>query len=170
MVARPLALLVAGLVLVPCTVACTGDNEPPTSREVADVVAAHTGEPERVTADAYGLGTEFRPEPVKASLEYAGDAEVQALVGTGFIHPDMDGCRSDVDQYCVELDDGVTLRWSLHDPGEDPGSVEAFTVEGDTTIIVSLFALLEGDPREVDLVVTPDQLAAAARDLRALVD
>jgi hypothetical protein len=163
---RALTLLVSGLGVALAATACTGDGEPPTSREVADVVAEHTGEPERVTADAYGLASEFDPEPVKASLEYAGDAEVQALVGTGFIHPDMDGCRSDVDLYCVELDDGVTLRWSLHDVGEDPGSVEAFTVAGDTTIIVSLFALLEGDPRELDLAITPDELAAAARDLR----
>lgn len=165
MARRALALLVVVLTAT----ACTGDAEPPTSREVADVVASHTGEPRRVTSEAYGMASEFDPEPVKATLEYADDAEVQALVGTGFIHPDMDGCRSDVDLYCVELEDGVTLRWSLHDPGEDPGSVEAFTVAGDTTVIVSYFALLEGDPRELDLPVTPDELAAAARDLRDLV-
>lgn len=63
--------------------------------------------------------------------------------------------------------DGVTVRWQVGQPEEDPGYVVALRRRGATATVASYSGPdITGDPRRMDLPVSTDDLVALIRDPR----
>ncbi|GAB3769148.1 hypothetical protein FB382_002543 [Nocardioides ginsengisegetis] len=80
-------------------------------------------------------------------------------------HLDRDPCAEAF--HCVDLGDGVHLRWGEVVPEEDPGSV-AVILQGprEDVMVLSSGPDITGDPRDLDLQVPVEDLEAIARDDR----
>lgn len=144
-----------------------GGDEPVTAQALAAVVADHLGEP-----DGAGPEQDFEelgPDAVGAMVRYdeADGAPATGLaIGVGSELPaELGECPAASDS-CVEIEGGV-LAWQERDPEEDPGGVYVVVTKGDAH--VALFQSTEpvtGDPREMDLRITVEDMLAIARDPR----
>lgn len=138
---------------------------PLTSRAVAAVMLDHLSDDTTHRQATYidehsppGLvGADFR---YKGGGEYDGDL-VRVTVVPGKPYP----CGPS--SHCTDIGDGVTLRWGLQVPEEDPGSVSLQRRRGDEVVTV-YFAGPEitGEPRDLDLSPTLAELEDVVRDPR----
>ena len=110
------------------------EDGPLTSRAVAAVMLDHLSDGTTHRQATYidehsppGLvGADFR---YKGGGEYDGDL-VRVTVVPGKPYP------CDPSSHCTDLGDGVTLRWGLQVPEEDPGSVSLQRRRGDEVVTV----------------------------------
>lgn len=144
-----------------------GGDEPVTARALAAVVAEHLGEP-----DGAGPEEDFEelgPDAVGAMVRYNEEDGAPATglaIGVGSELPDEFGECPATSDSCVEVEGGV-LAWQEQDPEEDPGGVYVVLTKGETH--VGLFQSSEpvtGDPREMDLRISVEDMLAIARDPR----
>lgn len=136
-----------------------------TPQALAWVVAERLGTPDsaRATSELDDAG----PGTVAAELVYAGDGLAVAVSPeppTGYLD-----CTSP-DQFfdeCADLGDGVTLAWQEEEPEEDPGVIYLFATKDDATVVLEQSSTpVTGDPREIDLPFSVDEMTAVARDPR----
>ncbi|QIK65653.1 hypothetical protein G7072_04250 [Nocardioides sp. HDW12B] len=146
-------------------------STPITARAVAAVALDHL--PDDTGARRATYVDETDPAGyVAADLWYAdgdGDADLVQVS----ITPDgrMPSCRATVSPECADLGGGVRLGWS-EATVEDPGGWSVWTErDGATVRARSAGPPLDGDPREVELPLTVDDLVAVVADerLRPLV-
>jgi hypothetical protein len=179
---RPLALLITflTLALTGCgTMTGTspsgspeGGDVPTTAQALAFVAAEHAGTPSSATRendaaeefDRKAIGTELR---YGSDGEYDGDMLVVA-VGQG-MHRTVSDCEAESNEYlagCVETEQGM-LMWEDVAPESDPGVVYVVVDKGDTTALLFYAGpTITGDPRELDMPISTDDLFAIANDPR----
>jgi hypothetical protein len=151
-----------------------GGDEPLTPRALAAVVAQHTGEPSSATV---GTDLEELGKRVVAAVELrypdaddgqSDGAQLTVGVGRGF-ERFAPGCRALLDQGltgCKETGYGL-LFWEGATPEEDPGVVYLLASKGRTDVLLfSSGKAVTGDPRDLDLPVSVDEMAAIASDPR----
>ncbi len=175
------------LLIVFLTVALTGcgtttESSPPgspvggdvttTAQALAFVAAEHAGTPSSATGendaaeefDSKAVGTELR---YGSDGEYDGDMLVVA-VGQGLDKTATD-CEAETNKSragCVETDQGM-LMWEGMAPESDPGVVYVVVDKGDTTALLFYAGpTITGDPRELDMPISIDDLFAIANDPR----
>lgn len=67
---------------------------------------------------------------------------------------------------CVTTDDGLLL-WQEEAPEEDPGILTVVVEKGDRAVLVGYAGpTLTGDPRDLDMPISVDDLFAIAHDAR----
>lgn len=149
-----------------------GGEEPITPRALAAVVAEHTGEPSAAgrAADLEELGDGLA---AGVDLRYGDEGESGSFllsvgVGRGFDEL-AGGCGAWRDQGvsgCARTADGL-VAWEEAVPEEDPGVVYVFVSRGRTDVLLfSSGPAITGDPRQLDLPVTVDDMLAIAADPR----
>ena len=170
-----------GLALLALPIAACGEDttrtaapsgsEPITARAVAAVTAEHleqTPTAGRAEADDFG----YRKPPVGADLDLGrrgADGRLSVMVGTDYDERMLtcEGDWADVLDGCEENYRGGTLMWQEEEPEEDPGILYYARRSGDAMVLVELGGpLVQGDPRDQDLVVPVDTMAAVANDER----
>ena len=139
---------------------------PLTARAVAAVMLDHL--PGDTTHRQAAPVDERSPKGlVGARLRYHGDGEydgdlVEATVRRGRLEPCDAG-----DDHCTDLGDGVQLAWGLMIPEEDPGGVGVQRQIGDEVVTVAYSGPdITGDPRDLDLEISVEQLVEVATDPR----
>lgn len=149
-----------------------GGDVPTTAQALAFVAAEHAGTPSSATRgndaaeefDSKAVGTELR---YGSDGEYDGDMLVVA-VGQGMDKAVSD-CEADTNEYlagCVETDQGI-LMWEDVAPESDPGVVYVVVDKGATTALLFYAGpTITGDPRELDMPISTDDLFAIANDPR----
>lgn len=149
-----------------------GRDVPTTAQALAFVAAEHAGTPSSATAendaaeefDSKAVGTELR---YGSDGEYDGDMLVVA-VGQGMDKSVAD-CEAAINEYlagCVETDQGI-LMWEDVAPESDPGVVYVVVDKGETTALLFYAGpTITGDPRELDMPISTDDLFAIANDPR----
>lgn len=149
-----------------------GGDVPTTARALAFVAAEHAGTPSSATAeddaaeefDSKAVGTELR---YGSDGEYDGDMLVVA-VGQG-MDETLTDCDAETNEYlagCVETDQGM-LMWEDVAPESDPGVVYVVVDKADTTALLFYAGpTITGDPRELDMPISTDDLFAIANDPR----
>lgn len=150
---------------------CQGEPEEPTAgdvpttpRALAWLAAEHLGEPSRATVDVDAT-EEFRADAVGAELSYGGGQQLVLAVGRGLPARSYD-CQKISTNGCEEVPGGVLL-WEAQTPEEDPGVVYLVVPKGDATVL--MFASgppITGDPRELDLPISVDEMLELAGDPR----
>ena len=178
---RPLTLSITFLTLALTGCGTTTETSPPGSPEGGDVpttaqalafvAAEHAGHPSATEEndaaeelDSKAVGTELR---YGSDGEYDGDMLVVA-VGQGMDKTVTD-CGAETNEYlagCVETDQGK-LMWEDVAPESDPGVVFVVVDKGDTTALLFYAGpTITGDPRELDMPISTDDLFAIANDPR----
>lgn len=149
-----------------------GGDVPTTAQALAFVAAEHAGTPTSATGendaaeefDSKAVGTELRYD---SDGEYDGDMLVVA-VGRGMDKTVTD-CDAESNGFlagCVETDEGI-LMWEDEAPESDPGVVYVVVDKGDTAALLFYAGpTITGDPRELDMPVSTDDLFAIANDPR----
>lgn len=80
-------------------------------------------------------------------------------------HRERDACEHST--HCVDLGGGAHLRWDERVPEEDPGAVLVVLQRpAEDVLVLSSGPDITGDPRDLDLEVSVDDLEAIARDDR----
>lgn len=175
----PLLLLLLALVLA----GCGGDPDTAedtsgrgdvalTPRALAWLTAEHLGTPDSATADddleELGddtVGTELR---YGTTGEYDGDAVNVGV--TRALPPELLDCDAPDNDYldgCEEIADGVLLQWQEEEPEEDPGVLYVLVTKDDVSVVVLQSSEpITGDPREVDLTISVDDMVELAQDPR----
>ena len=105
----------------------------------------------------------------------AGPGSQNAAIGVGLSGPGqgmdntMSDCGAKTNEYlagCVETDQGM-LMWEDVAPESDPGVVYVLVNKGDTTALLFYAGpTITGDPRELDMPISTDDLFAIANDPR----
>ena len=118
----------------------------------------------RLGEDAVGVRLRFRPSGGE-------DGELVQVFVASWASPGMREYRpvrscGSAAVGCAEIQD-ASLRWDTGDPEEDPGSVTVLHRSG-ATAVVALYAgpMITGDPRELDLPVSVDDLVGLVTDPR----
>ncbi|WP_328530984.1 hypothetical protein OG984_07620 [Nocardioides sp. NBC_00368] len=147
-----------------------------THRAVAAVALEHL--PTDTSRRAASYTSESTPaEQVSVDLRYGADGEYDGdlvSVAVSARPPaDLDACRGDAGQHCVELPTAVKsaelqLRWTDEEPEEDPGGVAVVLRRegGETASIGYSGPAVTGDPRKLDLPIAVDTLVAVVEDPR----
>jgi len=180
---RPLALPIAILTLAltgcggttsqtsPPTSAQGGDV-PTTAQALAFVAAEHAGTPTSATEEN-DAAEEFDSDAVGTELRYGSDGEYDGdllvvAVGQG-MDTTLSDCEAETNGYlagCVKTDQGV-LMWEDVAPESDPGVVYVVVDKGDTNALLFYAGpAITGDPRELDMPISTDDLFAIANDPR----
>ncbi|MDO9380115.1 MAG: hypothetical protein Q7T56_14810 [Nocardioidaceae bacterium] len=146
-----------------------GDGgEDVTPRALAAVLVDALGEPTHAQAsegvDYYGDGA------VAATVVFGDDfaGEQVELVVAGDPPEELTSCEAAADEAdgCEEVGDAV-LTWDEEEPEEDPGTVTVAVPKGDAWAVATESGpSITGDPRDLDLTVSVDDLLALARDPR----
>ena len=138
---------------------------PLTSRAVAAVMLDHLSD-DTTHRQATYVDEYSPPGLVGADLRYQGGGEYDGdLVRVTVVPGKPDPC--DPSSHCTDLGDGVTLRWGLQVPEEDPGSVSVQRRRGDEVVTVYLAGpTITGDPRDLDLSPSLAELEDVVRDPR----
>ena len=179
---RSTSLLIAFLTVALTGCGTTTESSPPaspaggdvttTAQALAFVAAEHAGTPSSATVDndaaeefdAKAVGTELR---FGSDGEYDGDMLVVA-VGQGMDKTVTD-CEAESNEYlagCVETEQGK-LMWEDVAPESDPGVVYVVVDKGDSTALLFYAGpTITGDPRELDMPISTDDLFAIANDPR----
>lgn len=151
-----------------------GGEEPTTARALAFVV-------EERLADQMGAATSARPEldgpravgGVGAAVRFRAEDEpskpaVSVSVGSKATAAEFTCARLLKEFYngCVETGGGV-LFWEEETPEEDPGVVYVALRKGKATVLLFQSGpLVTGDPRELDLRISVEDMVEIARDPR----
>jgi hypothetical protein len=168
-------LLVTGILAA----GCGDDGAPPgvpaaedgplTSRAIAAVMLDHL--PDDTTHRQATNVDEYSPKGlVGADFRYHGGGEDDGdLVSLTVAPGKPDPCIPA--EHCTDLGDGVQLRWGLHVPEEDPGSVAVLRQRGDELVtVVYSGPTITGDPRDLDIEHSVETLAELVRDPRLRLD
>lgn len=166
----------AVLAVVPLALAgCGADEEPRepaadlTPDGIAAVVADHVDRgPRRI--EAWDVMTrELEVEAPGAMLVYRRGTSLRVAVAPTTDSPLVCGDESFFDE-CVDLDhDGhrLVLAWQELEPEEDPGVVYLIDRrEGEDVIADYSGVSIVGDPRDLDLGITLEEMAAIVTDRR----
>lgn len=149
-----------------------GGDVPTTARALAFVAAEYAGPPSSATEDD-DAAEEFDFKAVGTELRYGSDGEYDGdmlvvAVGRG-IDKTVTDCDAETNEYlagCVETDQGM-LMWEDMAPESDPGVVYVVVDKGDTTALLFYAGpTITGDPRELDMPISTDDLFAIANDPR----
>lgn len=148
-----------------------GGTRPVTARALAAVAAEHAGMPSSATREA-DAAEEFARDGVGAELRYdaGGESDGDMLVvavGKG-LPRELTGCDAPPEWLagCAEVD-GAVLLWEQAAPEEDPGVVYLVAPkEEGAALIFYAGPTITGDPRDLDLPISVDDLAALATDPR----
>lgn len=136
---------------------------------IAEVVADHVDrEPRRV--EAWDVMTrELEVDAPGAMLVYGRGISLRVAVAPTTDSPLVCGDRSFFDE-CVDLDhDGhrLVLAWQELEPEEDPGIVYVIDRRDGEDVVADYSGVsIEGDPRDLDLGITLDQMAEIVTDQR----
>ena len=167
--AGPVAALVPVLVLL---AACSGSDEPAadlTPEGIAEVVADHVGREPRKVGDWDVMTRVLEVEAPGAALGFGGGNFLGVAVAPSTDSPVVCADRSFFDE-CVDLDrDGTTLvlAWQELEPEEDPGVVYVIDRRDGEDVIAHYSGVsVEGDPREIDLGISVDEMADIVTDER----
>ncbi|NHC24355.1 hypothetical protein G6553_14390 [Nocardioides sp. IC4_145] len=145
---------------------------PTTARALAFVAAEHVGTPSSATEES-DAAEELGSDAVGTELRYGSDGKYDGdmlvvAVGRGMDKTPSD-CGVETSEYlagCVETDQGM-LMWEDVAPESDPGVVYVSVDKGDTTALLFYAGPpITGDPRELDMPVSTDDLFAIANDPR----
>lgn len=144
-----------------------GGDLPTTARALAAVAAEHVGEP-RSAVEESDAAEEFAEDAVGTELRYGANQLVIA-VGKG-LDEALSDCSSQQNRGlagCEETARGV-LTWEKAAPESDPGGIYLITDKDDGAAVLIFFSGpdITGDPRELDLPVTVDELFDVANDAR----
>jgi len=162
-----LGLGLAAVLLVGCQAEgepAAGD-EPATPRALAWLAAEHLGEPSGASAER-DAAEEFGQGGIGTELDYGhqvvlavGQDLPRRLLACGAAAVErVDGC---------EVTDAGTLMWELEEPEEDPGVLYVIVAKEDSEVLMfSSGPKLTGDPRDLDLPVSVDDLFDLAHDPR----
>lgn len=137
-----------------------------TSRAVAAVMLDHL--PSDTSTRQATFVDEHSPAGlVGADFRYgAGEADDGSLVQVTVSRGTPATCERG-DERCVELPGDVLLGWDTEAPVEDPGTVGVQHVAGEDVVLVSMAGpVITGDPREMDLSPSVEELVALATDER----
>lgn len=139
-----------------------GERVPTTERALAWLAAEHLGEPTSASRDT-DVSDEL--DGIGAGVVVDGHAVVVAVGDT--LPPGLRGCGEDADATCAEIDDGV-LVWDEAVAESDPGNVVVVVEKQGSVVAVVQSGPEEitGDPRDLDLAITVEDMAALARDPR----
>ena len=149
-----------------------GGDVPTTAQALAFVAAEHAGTPSSATGES-DAAEEFDSKAVGTELRYGSDGEYDGdmlvvAVGQGMDKTVTD-CEAETNEYlagCVETDQGM-LMWEAVAPESDPGVVYVVVDKGDTTALLFYAGpTITGDPRELDMPISTDDLFAIANDPR----
>ncbi|WP_231251666.1 hypothetical protein [Nocardioides furvisabuli] len=181
MSALALAVLISGAALG----SCGADRHPPGAAEpsgrltppalawlVDEHIEGEASSAEPMTAstlgrlgeDAVGVRVRFRPSE-------GDDGDLVEVFTAPWASPGMREYRplrscASAALSCARIQ-GVSLRWDTGHPGEDPGSVMALHRSGSTAVVASFAGpMITGDPRELDLPVSVDELVGLVTDPR----
>ncbi|MBL0749833.1 hypothetical protein [Nocardioides baculatus] len=168
---RPLVALVAALFLA----ACGGPDAPAvvpaelTPDGIAEVVADHV-EREPKDVSAWDVMTrELEVDAPGAALEYGSGDFLGVAVAPTTDSPLVCADTSFFDE-CVDVEhDGtdLVLAWQELEPEEDPGVVYVIDRrDGEDVVAHYSGASIEGDPREIDLGISVDEMAEIVTDAR----
>lgn len=145
---------------------------PVTDRALAAVVDEHLDGTPSSASTATDI-EELGDTAVGADLRFAATDEHAGTELTVAVGADLDpkllrdftACGAGTDG-CAQVDGG-TLLWEEEEPEEDPGVVYLLITKGDTTVL--LFQSSEpitGDPRELDLQISVQDMLDIAQDPR----
>jgi len=149
-----------------------GGDVPVTAQALAFVAAEHAGGPSSATGED-DAAEELGPGAVGTELRYGSDGEYDGdvlvvAVGKG-MGKALTGCDAEANRYlagCVETNRGM-LMWENVAPEEDPGVVYVSVDKGDTTALLFYAGpTITGDPRELDMPISTDDLFAIVNDPR----
>ena len=146
-----------------------GGDEPTTAAALAWVAAQHVGDPDSAAAEI-DISGELGTGAVGAELLFdsTGEDDGDALVvAVGTRRTDGLGCTGDRHQGgCVETTEG-TLMWETVAPEEDPGNVAVAVVkDGATVLVFQSGPAVSGDPRDLGLPISVEDMFAIAGDPR----
>lgn len=150
--------------------AAAGGSEPVTPRALGAVAAELIGEPDRGQED--GSADDLGAGAVGATLRYGSDGEYDGDLLAVVVSPETDRTFTDCGELADRVDgcasvDEATLSWEEVEPEEDPGVVLlALPKDGATVVVYQAGADIEGDPRELDLAISVEDMVAVAADPR----
>jgi len=139
------------------------DHLPPDPTK-AELVVYYSDVPDPADAERQ----EAAGDPVEVAIRYGSDYggdRVSVAVGAP---RDGDPCARGQLNECVELEPGVLyLSWVEEEPEEDPGVVQVLSRRDGVDVLARYTGdAITGDPRDLDLGVTVDQLVEVATDPR----
>lgn len=149
-----------------------GGDVPTTAQALAFVAAEHAGTPSTATRE-HDAADEFDAKAVGTELRYGSDGEYDGdmlvvAVGQG-MDKTVSDCGAETNEYlagCLETDQGM-LMWEEVAPESDPGVVYVVVDKGDTTALLFYAGpTITGDPRELNMPISTDDLFAIANDAR----
>ncbi|QIK67203.1 hypothetical protein G7072_13375 [Nocardioides sp. HDW12B] len=172
-------LLAAALLLATLT-ACGDRGEDASTPEAGDVpttpralawVAAQTlPAPDRASAtdDFDELGRDAVGIEMRYGSDGEYDGDLLALGVSDRLPRDLVDCEAnDYLSGCVTTDDGVVLQWEEQVPEEDPGTVIVIVPRAEgAAVLFQSGEPVTGDPRELDLRVSVDEMIALGQDPR----
>ncbi|MEO5665924.1 MAG: hypothetical protein ABIR39_21860 [Nocardioides sp.] len=148
--------------------ACTSGGEPITSEAIVDITRDHV-DLEPIDVALWDVFTrELGEESPGAQLEYA-DVSLAVVVAPTTDSPLVCADESFFDECVDESVDGhdVTLAWQELEPEEDPGVVYVIDRrDGEDVAVQVIGASITDDPRNLDLGVPLEDLAALVTDPR----
>lgn len=166
----------AVLAVVPLALAgCGADEEPRepadlTPEGIAVVVADHVDRKPRRVAAWDVMTRELEVEAPGAMLVYRRGTSLRVAVAPTTDSPLVCGDESFFDE-CVDLDDGdghrLVLAWQELEPEEDPGIVFVIDRRDGEDVVADYSGVsITGDPRDLDLGITLEEMAAIVTDER----
>ncbi|KQV65765.1 hypothetical protein ASC64_12715 [Nocardioides sp. Root122] len=166
----------AVLAVVPLALAGCGADEDPrepaadlTPDGIAAVVADHVAREPRHVGSWDVMTRELGVEAPGAVLVYRRGLSLSVAVAPTTDSPLVCGDESFFDE-CVDLDhDGhrLVLAWQELEPEEDPGIVYVIDRRDGEDVIADYSGVsIEGDPRDLDLGITLDEMAEIVTDQR----
>jgi hypothetical protein len=152
--------------------AAEGGDVPTTAQALAYVAAEHAGTPSSATGED-DAAEEFDSDAVGAELRYGSDGEYDGdmlVVAVGRGRDETLGdCEAETTSHlagCVKTDQGV-LMWEDVAPESDPGVVYVVADKDDSSALLFYAGpTITGDPRELDMPISTDDLFAIANDPR----
>lgn len=150
------------------TLPALSERVPITHRAIAAVMLTHL--PENTTTQEAQIAHEISPAgQVGAELRYRGGAGEDGDLVRATVTPGA-SANSCEPSRCVELATDVAgatlqLRWDVGDPEEEPGVVGVLLQRADEyTYVYQGGPLVTGDPRDLELSVTVEDMVAVAED------